>query len=95
MFPQALQAMAQWGKAGELALQAKTNAAQNFKDANGGNVANLDQFERQWRNNFDPRVFQLNVMTPDEQKAFVGNLSPADAQALLAKRAAIRQMGGF
>jgi hypothetical protein len=95
MFPQALQAMAQWGKAGELALQAKINAAQSWKDANNGNVANLDQFERSWRNNFDPRVFQLNVMNPQEQKAYVGNLSPADAKALLAKRAAIRQMGGF
>lgn len=95
MFPQALQAMAQWGKAGELALQAKINAAQAWKDANGGNVANLDQFEHQWRNNFDPRVFQLNVMTPEEQKAFVGNMSPTDAKMLLARRAAIRQMGGF
>jgi hypothetical protein len=95
MFPKALQAMAQWGKAGELALQAKTNAMQQWKDANGGNVANQDQFERTWRNTFDPRVFQLNVMPPNDQKAFIAKLSPADAKALLEKRAQIRQMGGF
>jgi hypothetical protein len=95
MFPKALQMMAQWGKAGELALQAKANAMQRFKDANGGNIANQDQFERSWRNAFDPRVFQLNIMSPDEQKAFVVKLPPAEARALLEKRAALRQLGGL
>jgi hypothetical protein len=95
MFPQALQAMAQWGKAGELALQAKAAAMTNWKTQNGGNVANLDQFENHWRKNFDPRIFQLQAMDPNAQRALVGSLSPTDASALLAKKAQLRQLGGL
>jgi hypothetical protein len=98
MFPQALQAMAQWGKAGELALQGKTDAMQAWKDAQGGNVANLDQFEKVWRNNFDPVLYQLKVMDPAQQTAFVNNLkfsNPKGYQALMAKAQSLKQLGGL
>jgi hypothetical protein len=98
MFPQALQAMAQWGKAGELALQGKTNAMTQWKNQNGGNVANLDQFETTWRKNFDPQLFQLRAMDPQSQSTFVANLKathPKAYQSLMAKAAALKQLGGL
>jgi hypothetical protein len=98
MFPQALQKMAEWGKAGELALQGKANAMQAWKDANGGNVANQDQFERQWRNNFDPVLFQLKVMDPQSAAQFVANMRAKDPKAyanLMMKATALKNIGGL
>lgn len=98
MFPQALQAMAQWGKAGELALQAKANAAQQFKDQNNGNVVNLDQFDRAWRNNLDPVLFQLKTMDPSQAATYVNNLKQNDPKAyqtLMLKASALKNMGGL
>lgn len=98
MFPQALQAMAEWGKAGELALQGKVNAAQQFKDQNGGNVAKMDQFERTWRNNFDPVIFQLKTMEPAKAQAYVENLkktNPKAYSALMMKASALKNIGGL
>lgn len=96
MFPQALQAVGQWAKAGELALQGKANAMQNWKDQNGGNVANLDQFERMWRNNFDPILFQLKTM-PDAS-AYVENLKatkPTLYQSLMLKASKLKELGAL
>ena len=98
MFPQALQAMAQWGKAGELALQGKVNAAQSWKDSQGGNVANQDNFERAWRNNFDPQLFQLKTMEPEQAAAYVANLkktNPNGYSALMMKATALKNIGGL
>lgn len=98
MFPQALQAMAQWGKAGELALQSKANAAQQFKDQNNGNVVNLDQFDRAWRNNFDPVLFQLKTMDPNQAASYVANLKQSDPrtyQTLMLKAQALKNLGGL
>lgn len=96
--PQALQAIAQFGKAGEIALQAKTNAAQQFKDQNNGNVVNLDQFDRAWRNNFDPVIFQIRALPEDQQDAYVANLkktNPKEYQNMVLKSMALKNMGGL
>lgn len=98
MFPQALQAMAEWGKAGELALQAKANAAQQWKLAQNGDVTNHDQFETMWRNNFDPRLFQMKLMTPDQVGKFVADLkakNPNDYATLMMKAKALKNIGGL
>lgn len=98
MFPQALQMVAQWTKASELALQGKANAAQNFKDANGGNVSNFDQFERTWRNNFDPVIFQLKAMPADQQAAYIDNLKKTNKtayQSLLMKSQTLQKLGAL
>jgi hypothetical protein len=98
MFPQALQAMAQWGKAGELALQAKAAAMANWKTQNGGNVANLDQFENQWRKSFDPQLFQLRAMDPASQAQAIAQLRANNPQAyrsLMSKAQTLQQLGGL
>lgn len=92
MFPQALQTMAAWAKAGELAGTARANFLQQFKQNNGG-VSNLDQAEQTWRNNFDPKVFQLQTYPPAQQQALLNSLTPAQAQQLMQKRAWFKQNG--
>lgn len=92
MFPQALQTMAAWAKAGEQAGTARANFLQQFKQNNGG-VSNLDQAEQTWRNNFDPKIFQLQTYPPAQQQALLNSLTPAQAQQLMQKRAWFKQNG--
>lgn len=93
MFPQALQQVAAWAKAGELAGTARANFLQQFKNNNAGSVANLDQAEQTWRNNFDPKIFQLQTYSPDQQKTLLNSLTPTQAQQLMTKRAWFKQNG--
>ena len=43
----------------------------------------------------DPRIFQLQDMPPDRQKAYIAALPPNVAQELLAKRTKLQKMGIF
>jgi hypothetical protein len=92
MFPQALQTMAAWAKAGELAGTARANFYQQYKQNNGG-VSNLDQADQTWRNNFDPKVFQLQTYSPAQRTALLNSLTPTQAQQLMQKRAWFKQNG--
>jgi len=95
MFPKAVQTMAQWAKAGELALQGKANAAQN---AGVNTPQDQTKFETAWRQNMDPRIYQLKLMEPAEAQTFVANLkktNPSDYQALMKKAQNLKQMGGL
>jgi hypothetical protein len=92
MFPQALQTMAQWAKAGELAGVARANFLQQFKNAHGS-AADLDQAEQQWRNNFDPKVFQMRTYPPAQQHALLNDMTPAQAEAFAQKYAFFQSHG--
>jgi hypothetical protein len=90
MFPEAVQAMAQWAKAGETALQSKAAALQA---ANPTTPQAQTDFENKWRSAFDPRAFQLLNMAPQEQAAFIKK--QPDAAALKAKVLQLHQLGAF
>jgi hypothetical protein len=92
-FPQALQTVAKWVKAGEMAVQAKANAQDRYLQANGNTAANQIAFENQWRNAMDRRVFQLQAMTPQEQAAYIKTLSPRDAATIRIKRQQLMALG--
>jgi len=94
-FPQALQTISKWVKAGELAVQAKANAQDSYLQARGNTAQNQIAFENAWRNSLDRRVFQLQTMGPQEQQAFIKSLSPTDAKTLLQKRQALRSLGAI
>lgn len=70
-------------KSMELALQAKANAADNFLAANNNNPAALNKFETEWRKSYDPRIYQLSMMTPEQRAAFMSQQK--DAQQLKTK----------
>lgn len=92
MFPQALQTMAAWAKAGEQAGTARANFYQQYKNNNGG-VSNLDQADQTWRDNFDSKVFQLQTYSPAQRTTLLNSLTPAQAQQLMQKRAWFKQNG--
>ena len=72
LFPMALQGISQWAKAGEIALQAKANAQDQFMEREGNNPVAQNKFESTWRQNFDPRVYQMQLMQPAERAQFIG-----------------------
>jgi len=97
LFPQALQTIAQWGKAGELAVQGKANAQDKFLATNGNTPANQIKFESSWRNAFDPKVFQVSIMSPEEKQHFAQTVlkTPAAAKDFLAKQSLLKDMGAI
>ena len=59
-------------------------------------VPNPDQVAQQaWSSIYNPRAFELNRMTPNEQADFVSHLTPAEAQKLRAQRDAMTQAKVF
>ena len=98
LFPQALQGIAQWGKAAELAVQGKANAQDRFLAQNGQTPANQIKFENVWRNSFDPKAFQYaQIQDPKERAAFVAQniRTPQEAQMLKAKISQLQQLGAL
>ncbi|OBU84584.1 hypothetical protein [Chromobacterium subtsugae] len=92
-FPQALQALATWNKAGEMALQAKAAAASQYMAQHGNDATQYNQFDNMWRQNFDPRIAQMQLMNPQDLQQFVGKLQPADKAQLLRKYQFVKQQG--
>ena len=86
MFPQAVQDMARWNMASELALQSKANAQDAWKQANGGDMTNQNNFEKAWRNNFDQRMFQIQAAQGDQ-----GALNNLKDQIPVKDRAGLRK----
>lgn len=97
LFPQALQTIAKWGKAAELAVQGKANAQDQFLQQAGQTPKAQIAFENQWRNSFDPKVFQYSLMSPQEKQTFAANVlkTPATARAFIAKQQQLRQLGAI
>jgi hypothetical protein len=99
LFPKALQDIAQWSKAAELAVQAKAAAQQQWVDQ-GNSPLQQSKFETAWRNNFDPKVYQMVVnpqkfaSDPQFKNPQTGQLTPA-GQALLKKYMTAKQNGWF
>jgi hypothetical protein len=95
MFPATLKRVVAWLKANEQGALAKANAQEAYLELNGTTPGAQLKFEQVWRNAYDPRVFQLQNMPPQDQAAFVKALSPSDARLILQKRQALRSMGAI
>lgn len=93
MFPQAVQTMVQWAKAGELALQSKAAAQDAWLSRNNNNPQAQNQFESAWRQNFDPRIYQMKLMDQAELQKFTGKLSAGERDTLLRKYSVAKQNG--
>lgn len=66
-------------KAQELALQAKANGADAWLAKNNNNPANFNQFENFWRQNYDPRIYQMQQMTTNARKDYMSKQPDAGA----------------
>jgi hypothetical protein len=97
-FPQAVQAVTNWFRAGEMALQAKANYQSQALGPNGGTPGQQAQAEATWRNVYDPRVFQLNQI-PDLQGkvAFIkeNGWSKQDLDQIGKKTVALKNLGAI
>lgn len=95
MTPQAIQAMAEFGKAGEMAVNAKNNFMQNAIGQNNENIDKANQYENAWKQHFDPKVYQLSVTGGDPQKMqqITSGLSPAQKTILMGKYQYAKQNG--
>jgi hypothetical protein len=64
LFPTALQHIAQWGKASELALMAKASAWQKWQQTKGNTWQQQQDFENDWRKNFRPSDYIKQTIDP-------------------------------
>lgn len=94
MFPKAVQDMANWAKAGELALQGKANATQQ---SGGSTPQDQAKFETLWRQNMDPRIYQMKMGGPDALKIATDlkKNDPTGYAELLKKAQILHQLGGL
>ncbi|HKR95754.1 MAG TPA: hypothetical protein VJW55_10350, partial [Candidatus Angelobacter sp.] len=69
------------------------NARQAWLQAHGNAPASLGQYEQVWNRTYDPDVYRLQAMNPAQQQAFVHNLTPERARALMQSRQALKQLG--
>jgi hypothetical protein len=66
-------------KAIELATQAKANAADNWMNKNNNDSSKYgSDFENQWRNAYDQRIYQMQLMKPGERQQFLTSQPDAD-----------------
>lgn len=93
MFPKAVQDMATWAKAGELALQSKASAQDDWLGRNANNPQAQNQFESTWRKNFDPRIYQMKLMDQNQLGTFVSKIPEKERGTLIQKYQTAKQNG--
>lgn len=71
----AIQKIVPYMIAQESAIKGQLNARSQWKQQNGDSPASLLKFEDTWRNNFDPKVYQFEQMSPQDQAAFKATLA--------------------
>lgn len=95
MNPAALADAINYVKALQSGVLAKSNAAQAYLDANGGNTAKLPTFERKWANAFNPDVMELRNMAPEQQQAYVASLKPEARKKLMDSYRKMAEVGAW
>ena len=75
----------------EDALQSKNRAWLSIANANPN--ASYRQFSQQFNNNYDPRVFQFNYLTPAQRQAYVTSMAAQDRPAFFRNIATAQKNG--
>lgn len=92
--PEAVQSVLKYAKAQTLAMQAKGNAQESWLKSQGNGITKQHEFETQWRQAYDPVIFQLKAAaSPAEQKAIIEKLDPAEAASIQGKLKVLRSLG--
>jgi len=91
--PQAIHSVLKYAEAQTLAMQAKGNAQDAWLKQAGHGITNQHEFETEWRNAYDPVLFQLEAASPQERIEMVKGLDPKEAASLAAKRQALKALG--
>lgn len=93
--PKTIVDLAKFNKAGELALQAKTTAHQAWMHQPGNNFANQADFENDWRQHFDPLLFQLKTWSPQEAQQRLASLKQPEIDRLSQDQAYLKGLGVY
>jgi hypothetical protein len=89
----AIKAVLKYGAAQTMAMQAKGNAQDAWLKQKGNGITNQHDFETQWRQSYDPVLFQLEAATPAERTKLIQSLPPEEAASLASKRAGLKELG--
>jgi hypothetical protein len=73
----------------------KANAYQRWMQENGNAPLSLGKFEQAWNSAYDPDIYRLQAMSPDQQKAYVDKLTPEQAHAMMQSRQKLRALGAM
>ena len=76
-------------------LADKTNAQETWLKGHGNGVMNHSEFETQWRQNYDPVLYQLQVANPAERRKIIAGLAPDEAASLAPKHAGLVALGAL
>ena len=71
------------------------NARQNWLRTHGNSPMTLGDFEQQWNQAYNPDVYRLQAMTPQQQQQHIQNLTPEQAKSLLQSRQVLKQIGAI
>lgn len=94
-FPASLQELAAYNIGQYSALMGKANAQDKVLGPNGGTPQQQAAFENKWRNAYDPEIFRLQTADPEDHKAMIDALTPAQAKGLREKRSQLKEMGAL
>lgn len=90
--PAAVQDVLKYAKAQTLAMQAKGDAQERWLSGGGG-ITSQHEFETKFRQAYDPKIFQLAVMSPEERKAEMSKMSASERTSVREKSKALIDLG--
>lgn len=93
--PKAIQEVLQYAQAQTMAMAAKGDAQEKWLKSEGNGITKAHEFETQWRQSYDPEVFQLQAATPEERKAMVKKMTDTQRATLLKKRQELKALGAL
>lgn len=94
--PQAIQDVLQYAEAQTIAMAAKGDAQEAWLKKEGSSgITKQHEFETQWRQAYDPRLFQLEAADDKQREAIGKKLTTAEKKELSAKLKALRELGAM
>lgn len=92
---EAIQNVLKYAKAQTLAMEAKGNAQEDWLRQPGNDITKEHDFETDFRKAYDPRVFQIEVMTPEERKKYFSTLSAQEKQDIRSHAQKLTDLGAI
>ncbi len=93
--PQAIRSVLDYQEAVTLASQSKAEAQSRWFEQEGNSIKNQHNFEKEWSDAYDPRIFQIIAASDEDAAKLITKLSKEDKAALRKKRGLLKQMGAI
>ncbi len=91
----AVQSVLEYAKAQTKAMSAKGDAQERWLKKEGNKITNQHEFETQWRQAYDPLLFQMEVLPEDKAKKKLAAESPERRAELRKKLQQLRELGAL